>query len=153
MQFCDIQQVSQIASHIVTCCFFFVVFVFPSTLPVLIWLLWDAFVKFFLSFASGVEKTLTVQAFNVCLLWHRSPFCVLGTFEIVIPKVIYLISCHIAFNSLQYCVWDVNNYVSSGPYFWRLCAFSQKINQIWTKYPMDLVRDVPRNSKITVSLQ
>ena len=44
-------------------------------------------------------------------------------------------------------------YCTSGPYFWRLCAFSHKIKQLRTKYSMDLVRNVPRNSKITVLLQ
>ena len=55
-------------------------------------------------------------------------------------------------------VWKVwkntlRGYCTSGPYFWRLCAFSHKIKQLWTKYSMDLVRNVPRNSKITVLLQ
>ena len=49
--------------------------------------------------------------------------------------------------------FQLRGYCTSGPYFWKLCAFSQKINQIWTKYRMDLVRNIPRNSKITVSLQ
>ena len=48
---------------------------------------------------------------------------------------------------------SLRGYCTSGPYFWRLCAFSQKIKQLRTKYPMDLVRNVPRNSKITVLLQ
>ena len=47
----------------------------------------------------------------------------------------------------------LRGYCTPGPYFWRLCAFSQKIKQLRTKYPMDLVRNVPRNSKITVLLQ
>ena len=47
----------------------------------------------------------------------------------------------------------LRGYCTTGPYFWRLCAFSQKIKQLRTKYPMDLVRNVPRNSKITVLLQ
>ena len=47
----------------------------------------------------------------------------------------------------------LRGYCTSGPYFWRLCAFSQKIKQLRTKYPMDLVRNVPRNSKMTVLLQ
>ena len=51
------------------------------------------------------------------------------------------------------CIFCLRGYCTSGPYFWRLCAFSQKIKQLWTKYPMDLVRNVPRNSKITVLLQ
>ena len=51
------------------------------------------------------------------------------------------------------CLHDLRGYCTSGPYFWRLCAFSQKIKQLWTKYPMDMVRNVPRNSKITVLLQ
>ena len=48
---------------------------------------------------------------------------------------------------------SLRGYCTSEPYFWRLCAFSQKIKQFRTKYPMDLVRNVPRNSKITVLLQ
>ena len=48
------------------------------------------------------------------------------------------------------CMAGLRGYCTSGPYFWRLCAFSQKIKQLWTKYPMDLVRNVPRNSKSTV---
>ena len=47
----------------------------------------------------------------------------------------------------------LRGYCTSGPYFWRLCAFSQKIKQLRTKYPIDLVRNVLRNSKITVLLQ
>ena len=47
----------------------------------------------------------------------------------------------------------IKGYCTSGPYFWRFCAFSQKIKQPRTKYPMDLVRNVPRNSKITILLQ
>ena len=58
---------------------------------------------------------------------------------------------------LHRIVWKVfhilRGYCTSGPYFWRFCAFSQKIKQLWTKYPMDLVRNVPRNSKITILLQ
>ena len=50
-------------------------------------------------------------------------------------------------------VLNLRGYCTSGPYFWRLCAFSQKIKQLRTKYPMDLVRNVLRNSKITVLLQ
>ena len=34
----------------------------------------------------------------------------------------------------------LRGYCTSGPYFWRLRAFSQKIKQLRTKYPMDLVR-------------
>ena len=33
------------------------------------------------------------------------------------------------------------------------CVFSQKIKQLLTIYPMDLIGNVPRNSKITVSFQ
>ena len=58
---------------------------------------------------------------------------------------------------LSWSVWmwsgTLRGYCTPGPYFWRLCAFSQKIKQLRTKYPMDLVRNVPRNSKITVLLQ
>ena len=47
---------------------------------------------------------------------------------------------------------DVKGYSTPGPYFWRLCAFSQKTNkqktnkQLLTKYSMDLVRNMPKNS-------
>ena len=38
--------------------------------------------------------------------------------------------------------------------FWKtFCIFSQKIKQLRTKYSMDLVRNVPRNSKNTVLIQ
>ena len=47
----------------------------------------------------------------------------------------------------------LRGYCTSGPYFWRLFAFSQKMKQLWTKKPMDLVRNVPRNSKTTTLLQ
>ena len=47
----------------------------------------------------------------------------------------------------------LRGYCTSGPYFLRPFAFSQKIKQLWTKKPMDLVTNVPRNSKITVLLQ
>ena len=40
---------------------------------------------------------------------------------------------------------SLRGYCTPGPYFWRLCAFSQKIKQLRTKYPMDLDRNVPRN--------
>ena len=53
--------------------------------------------------------------------------------------------CHLRTPDL---IWPYQGgYCTLGPYFWRLCAFSQKIKQLWTKYPMDLVRNVPRNSK------
>ena len=42
----------------------------------------------------------------------------------------------------------LSGYSTPVPYFWRLCAFSQKIKQLWTKYPMDLFRNVPMNSNI-----
>ena len=53
------------------------------------------------------------------------------------------------------CKWrtHLRGYCTSGPYFLRPFAFSQKIKQLWTKKPMDLVTNVPRNSKITVLLQ
>ena len=47
----------------------------------------------------------------------------------------------------------LRGYCTPGPYFGRLCAFSQNIKQLRTKYSMDLVRNVPRNSKNTVLLQ
>ena len=49
--------------------------------------------------------------------------------------------------------YSLRRYCTPGPYFWRLRVFSQKIKQLRTKYPMDLVRNVPRNSKTTVLLQ
>ena len=56
-----------------------------------------------------------------------------------------------------YKIWgfgteSLRGYCTFEPYFWRLYAFSQKIKQLRTKYPMDLVRNVPRNSKFTVLL-
>ena len=53
----------------------------------------------------------------------------------------------------QAIIMLLRGYCTPGPYFWRLCAFSQKIKQLRTKYPMDMVRNVLRNSKITVLLQ
>ena len=47
----------------------------------------------------------------------------------------------------------LKGYCTPGPYFLRLCTFSQKIKQLRAKYPMDLVRNVPRNSNITILLQ
>ena len=44
----------------------------------------------------------------------------------------------------------LRGYSTPGPYFWRFCEFSQKIKKLWTKYPTDLIRNVPRKSKITV---
>ena len=43
------------------------------------------------------------------------------------------------------CWTSLRGYCTPGPYFWRLCAISQKIKQLRGKYPMDLVRNVPRN--------
>ena len=37
--------------------------------------------------------------------------------------------------------------------FWSLCVLSQKINQLWTKHPMDLIRNVPRIQKSQFSFQ
>ena len=54
---------------------------------------------------------------------------------------------------LKCFIQHLRGYCTSGPYFRKVYAFSQKIKQLWTKYPMDLVRNVPRNSKITVLLQ
>ena len=51
------------------------------------------------------------------------------------------------------CSTPLRGYCTPGPYLGRLCAFSQKIKQLRTKYSMDLVRNVPRNSKNTVLLQ
>ena len=56
------------------------------------------------------------------------------------------------FKKIYELVW-FKGYCTPGSYFWRLCAFPQKIKQLRTKYPMDLVRNVPRNSKITVLLR
>ena len=47
----------------------------------------------------------------------------------------------------------LRGYCTPRPYFGRLCTFSWKIKQLWTKYRMDLVRNVRRNSKITGLLQ
>ena len=53
-------------------------------------------------------------------------------------------------SNIKYAVTSspfLRGYSTPRPYFWRLCIFSQKIKHLWTKYPMDLVRNVPRNSK------
>ena len=47
----------------------------------------------------------------------------------------------------------LRGYSTPGPYFYRLCALSQEIKQFCTKFHMDLIRNVPRNSKITVLFQ
>ena len=70
--------------------------------------------------------------------------------EIFVPLELY--SCSDCMLNLS-CNFNLRGYCTSGPYFWRLCAFSQKIKQLWTKYPMNLVRNISRNSKITVLLQ
>ena len=41
-------------------------------------------------------------------------------------------------------------YCTPGPYFWGLGVIFQKIKQLWITYPIDLIRSVQRNSKITV---
>ena len=71
--------------------------------------------------------------------------------EILIPLEVYAYVVTACLISLA--TFNLRGYCTSGPYFWRLCAFSQKIKQLWTKYCMDLVRNIPRNSKITVLLQ
>ena len=40
---------------------------------------------------------------------------------------------------------SLRRYCTPGPYFRRLREFSQKIKQLWTKHPMDLIRNVARN--------
>ena len=47
----------------------------------------------------------------------------------------------------------LRGYCTPGPYFWRLCVISWKIKQFWTQYPIDLLRNVQRNSNITGFLQ
>ena len=47
----------------------------------------------------------------------------------------------------------LRGYCTSGPYFSRICVFLQKIKKLLTKYPMALIRNVPRNSEITVLFQ
>ena len=79
-------------------------------------------------------------------LFFRFVFCFVFSFFV----------CFVLFCFVLFCFFKLLNlrgYCTSGPYFWRFCAFSQKIKQLRTKYPMDLVRNVPRNSKITILLQ
>ena len=75
------------------------------------------------------------------------------TFFHLRPLMKMLTSLDCTFWSLTITTRSLRGYCTSGPYFWRLCTFSKKIKQLRTKYPMDLVRNVPRNSKITVLLQ
>ena len=65
---------------------------------------------------------------------------------------VWLFVCLFCF-ALFFKMADLRGYCTPGPYFSRFCAFSQKIKQLRTTYPMDLVRNVPRNSKITGLLQ
>ena len=67
--------------------------------------------------------------------------------ELFVPLYHYPLDCH---SGQGKCLKGA---VPPWPYFWRHCAFSQKIKQLWIKYPMDLVRNILRNSKITVLLQ
>ena len=46
---------------------------------------------------------------------------------ILVPRVV-----------IQHIAHVLRGYCTPGPYIWRLCAFRQKIKQLWTKYPMDL---------------
>ena len=62
-----------------------------------------------------------------------------------------LMVCHFRKTFILWLI--LRGYCTSGHYFWRFSAFSQKIKQPRTKYLMDLVRNVPRNSKITILLQ
>ena len=67
----------------------------------------------------------------LCILKHfRSSYSFLKMYKVLILWV----------------AQEFKGYSTTGPpYFWRLSAFSQKRKQLWTKYPMDLVRNVPRN--------
>ena len=77
-----------------------------------------------------------------------NPFCLhTGFLSLLFHMKIYIPS--LLLSEFGIC-WQVHTITSRGystpvPYFWRLCAFSQKIKQLWTKYPMNLVRNVPRN--------
>ena len=47
----------------------------------------------------------------------------------------------------------LRGYCTPGPYFWKICIFSQKIKQLLTKCTKDLIRNLPRYSKIAVLFQ
>ena len=76
-------------------------------------------------------------------------------FSYQIPECLMISDCcviYFAWTHEKGCYLCLRGYCTPWPYFWRLCAFSRKIKQLRTKYSMDLVRNVPRNSKITVLL-
>ena len=57
--------------------------------------------------------------------------------------------------SHRFFTHSLKGYNTPGPLFLKiLCIFSKKKKkkQLWTKYPMDLARNVQRNSKITVEI-
>ena len=61
-------------------------------------------------------------------------------------------------NSVSQQVMEIRLLLKGVQHHWALfletlCIFSKKIKQPLTKYPMNLVKNVPRNSKITVLLQ
>ena len=63
-------------------------------------------------------------------------------------KLYYFVKCDDPQNNFHLHISRrLRGYCTPGPYFWRLCEFSQKIKRLRTKSPMDLVRNVPRNSK------
>ena len=65
-------------------------------------------------------------------------------YEQTLIQFLYTETCWTSFGCKS-----LRGYCTPGPYFLRLCEFSQKVKQLWTKYQMDLMRNVPRNSKIS----
>ena len=104
-----------------------------------------------------IVKTYCTQSQFICRHWHTKK--ILNLSSVQSPPLKHGKDSHLllSFSLPSPSKLDLfvllRGYCTPGPYFWRLCAFSQKIKQFRTKYPMDLVRNVPRNSKITVLLQ
>ena len=94
-----------------------------------------------------------VFCFVFCIAAHNIPLARFNSCVINIHFVKLYEAIIFYYDSLWYRFIPLRGYCTPGPYFWRLCAFSQKIKQLRTKYPMDLVRNVQKNSKITVLLQ
>ena len=109
-----------------------------------------------------IEKFLGASGFQILAkietTWNKNRLCLffrhfetVQHFVIFFPELWFLIAyTYMVQISLQNSggkVVFLRGYCTPGPYFGRLRAFSQKINQLRTKYPMDLVRNVPRNSK------
>ena len=111
---------------------------FQSTIVMIMDLTYHEYKSFYIFFFLNTSNHMQINCANLFKM-----FCFTVSF---MHCMCYMNSTHFQFRALR-------GNCTPRPYFWRLCAFSRKIKQFRTKYPMDLVRNVPRNSKITVLLQ